>query len=620
MVRHKPSSGCLRSTGRSPGLAIGIALAAVIATLVAVNPFGGLTQATDLPRVCLSIAGIMAALLLPQGREAARALLRWRVAWTTAALLGWALLSALFSGRIPGAFFGTDGSGVGWPVMVVGAVVVLGVAARSSDVRAILPWAAVVLLGIQVVATGIELFAGTIPGGTLSNSSFSGEVVVLAVPLVLWTALHAKRPVDAAWRYGLCLAGVGVLIAAGARMSTVALMGALLVWAGTLVWARWGTHAGWIAFGGLAAVTVAGLSYVVAQWSAGLSRGALGDFWRSRAGLWDPAVRAIAARPLIGWGPDGYQYAVGKLAHRGVFDAWAYWPVSQDPHNIILWFGVSTGVVGILVATWFAAEVGRDWLDQARAPDGDGSRAIMTGVALYAVSAMATPAALQTLPVALVFLGASLRVESPRGRERGTGWVVVVTAVALAVAVVLGAYGVIRLTVADRLTAPAPAAAQRAADAVRFDPFLYYDASVQWGYAAQRSTRIQQQRLDLIAIERAVSLEPTNGLYQLELARTLVSYGASQADVRSVYQRALELAPGSPDARSSYAEYLLALGRTREAKTYLDAADRFARSTETARVYAEYYRAIGDEADALRYDRLRNEIAGVLAQPGGAQR
>jgi predicted Zn-dependent protease len=191
--------------------------------------------------------------------------------------------------------------------------------------------------------------------------------------------------------------------------------------------------------------------------------------------------------------------------------------------------------------------------------------------------------------------------------------------VAVALALLVGAYGLTRLSIADRLSAPEPTAAQRAADLWRVDAFLYYNASIRWGYAAQQTPEVHQKQLDLVAIRRAVSLEPANGLYQLESARTLVSYGMPQAEVEAAYRKAIELAPASPAALSSYAEYLISLGRKQEAKLLLDEAMRLARSTEAARVYAEYYRATGDEADALRYDALQREIAGALAQPGGAQ-
>ena len=604
--------------GRFELLPLGLVVAACLSLLVALNPYGGLAQPTDFPLVCFGAAGVCAALLLP-GADAFSVLARWRVAWAVAALASWGVLCALASGRLPGATFGANTSALGWPVVALGSVVVLGSAFFARRLRGLLIWAGIAVLLVEFGMTLFETFAGSVPGGTLSNSSNTGEVLCLLTPLVFWSGLQAKTLWSRVWRLGVAAAGATTLLVGGARTSTTALVAALLVWGVLALARRYGRRVGLAVAAMFGAVTIAVIAFIVVRWSA-LSQGPLGVFYRQRTGLWQPAVWAIERRPVLGWGPDGYQSAVGRLGDRGAYVAWQSWPPGVDPHNLVLWFGVSMGVVGIALAGWVAFEAARSWRLQSLATAEIPAGPLAVGVALYAASALTTPAALQTLPLALLVLGASLRPEAtptPRG-SRGLARAVRLSAVVLAVLV--GAYGLTRLTIANRLNAATPVAAQRAADLWRVDPFLYYDASIRWGYAAQESPAVVEKQLDLVAIRKAVSLEPANWLYQLELARTLVSYGLPGPDIEAAFKRALELGPASPEARAGYAQYLVATGQLGNAKALLDQTTHLAPSAEAARVFALYYRAIGDEADAKRYDGIQQAIARSQIGPNGGYR
>jgi hypothetical protein len=584
-----------------------------LSLLVAVNPYGGLAQPTDLPLVCLAVAGVCAALLLP-GADAFRVLARWRVAWAFGALATWALISSLFSGRLAGATFGTNGSALGWPVIAVAVVIVLGSSFGARRLRELLVWAGVAVLVVQFGMTMFEALTRTVPAGTLSNSSNAGEVIVVLAPLVFWSGLRAKNRWSRVWRLAVSATALWTLVVGSARVSTVALAFALLVWCAIAVGRRYGRRSGIIAGSALVGAVLVAASLVALKW-ASLSQGAIGEFARTRWGLWEPALRAFAARPILGFGPDGYQVSLARFGDRGPFVAWEYWPPSIDPHNMLLWFAVSLGAVGVGLAGWIAFEVGRSWFKQSRVDAAIPVGPIATGVVLYAVSALASPAALQTLPIALVVLGASLRPEATSEREMARGYALAIRWTAVVLAVLVGVYGVTRLSVSNRISPVQPSAAQRAADLVRVDPFLYYSASLVWGYAAQQSPEVVGAERDLVAIRRAVALEPSNPFYQLELARTLVSYGAPQADIESAYLRAIQLAPASPEALASYADYLISLGRLQGAKSLLDRAERLAKSTSAARVFAVYYRAIGNEPEAKRYDALLHAISGALAAP-----
>ena len=617
-TQFKPPARAHARFGRSESLSLGLIVAACLALLVALNPYGGLAQPTDFPLVCFGVAGLCAALLLP-GADSFAVLARWRVAWAICALALWAVTCALVSGRLPGATFGANGSALGWPVIALGAVVVLGSAFHARRLRKLLVWAGVAVVTVEFGMTMFEAYRGSVPGGTLSNSSNTGLVLCLLTPLVFWSGLRAEGLWPRVWRLAVAAAGVATLLVGDARTSTVALAVALLVWGVGELARRYGRRVRVALVTALGAASIVGMGFIALRWSV-LSQGALGVFYRQRTGLWQPALWAIERRPVFGWGPDGYQFAVGRVGVRGAYVAWQVWPPGVDPHNLVLWFGVSTGVVGIALAAWIAFEAVRSWRLQSQTTAEIPVGPIAAGVALYAVSALTTPAALQTLPIALIILGASLRpVATPapqvsRGVARAVRWSAVV------LAVLVGAYGLTRLTVANRLSPPGPVAAQRAADLWRVDPFLYYNASLRWGYAAQDSPDVVGKQLDLIAIRRAVSLDPANWLYQLELARTLVSYGLPGPDIEAAFKRALELGPASPEARAAYAQYLVAIGQLGGAKTLLDQTTGLAPSTEAARVFALYYRAIGNEAQAKRYDQIQRTVASALVGPNGGYR
>lgn len=590
--------------------------AAGVSLLVAVNPFGGLSQPTDLPLVCLGVTGVCAALLLPRAGSF-EVLARWRVAWALGALAAWAIVSSLVSGRAFAATFGTNGTALGWPVVVLGAILVLAAAFHERRVRELLLWVAAAVLLVEFATTIVEMLTNAFPFGTLSNSSNTGEVVALLAPLVFWWGVRSKALWSRVWRIAVSATALWTTVVGTARVSSVVLVLALLGWGALWVGRRYGRPAGVASASALGVVLVGGVGFIALKWSS-LSGGAIGEFWRSRWGLWEPALRAVAARPVFGFGPDGYQFAVTQVGTRGAYTAWAYWPPSVDPHNLLLWFATSMGLVGVGLFLWASLEVGRSWLEQSRveAPIPVGPLAV--GVVLYAASAFASPAALQTLPLAFIVLGASLRPEATSAQSPSRAFEIGLRSVAVVLALLVGAYGLTRLSIANRLQVPRPAASQGAADLWRVDPYLYYNASIRWGYMASRSPQVQQDQLDLIAIRRAASLEPSNGFYGLELARTMASYGMPQADVEAQYKTAMRLAPASAEARASYAEYLISLSRLGEAKQLLDEAARLAPALETDRVFAVYYRALGDAASAQRYDAMRAELANTLT--GGLQR
>jgi tetratricopeptide (TPR) repeat protein len=232
------------------------------------------------------------------------------------------------------------------------------------------------------------------------------------------------------------------------------------------------------------------------------------------------------------------------------------------------------------------------------------------------LSALAAPAALQTVPLALLVLGASLSPgAAPAGarsdqKTAAGSWALRIAAVVLAALV--GAYGATLLSVSRTIGQPPPKTVEAAADTWRFDPLLNYWASLTWGYAGQQDPSLLNSKPDLVAIQRAVALEPTNPIYQTELARTLGFYGMPSDQVLAAFAKAVQLAPNDPEARAAYAEYLIFLKDLPAARKQLDAGETLARSSEVYRVEGLYYRALGDPGKAAQFENMAGEIRASL--------
>jgi hypothetical protein len=375
---------------------------------------------------------------------------------------------------------------------------------------------------------------------------------------------------------------------------------------------------------GVWAVSVAGLVALAAAVLVATGRaGAVSAFLADRMRLWWPALRAIAHRPLVGFGPDGYDAGIYSfVTARGINPAAGFGQVSPDPHNLLLWVTVSTGLVGLALFGWWLYEIVRNWVHQVRTGGGAGVFAPVVGTLAYGALAMTTPAAMQSMPVFVLVLASSLRPEANRiaaenparrpGKrahavlEVSRAWGLAGSAarwLSLALAVLLLLVAGTRLSIArvDRQNLGDPRWTQTLADAWHFDAFLYYRASIDWGFAVGREPSLRQTRPDLAAIRRAVALEPRNPIYQTELARTLGFYGEPPSTVEPAFREAMRLFPGSPDAHAGYAEYLMSLGRMQDAGRVLEAGLAESQSVELLDLAVAYYQKEGDVAKADRY-------------------
>lgn len=85
-------------------------------------------------------------------------------------------------------------------------------------------------------------------------------------------------------------------------------------------------------------------SYSLLPYRPGTAERGVTDLRTSRFPIWRDALEAISARPLLGWGPNGFPLAVSTLHP----DETLLRPVAAHAHNSILTAWVERGVVGVI--------------------------------------------------------------------------------------------------------------------------------------------------------------------------------------------------------------------------------------------------------------------------------
>lgn len=198
--------------------------------------------------------------------------------------------------------------------------------------------------------------------------------------LPLWLALFAAASGVRRWiRLGWLAAGLIVLLALilaysrGAWVASTA--GLLAVLAAVRPWGRW-----------LAAAALAGVLLLAVaagpRLAAALSTGHGGTVSK-RVTIWSAAGRMVRGHPLLGIGPDNFQHYYAPTRAQ---DRWQHEcplglgfvgtnaggePCLSHPHNEVLDFWLSTGVVGLLAFVWTEVIFWREAVRRLRDGDGD---------------------------------------------------------------------------------------------------------------------------------------------------------------------------------------------------------------------------------------------------------
>lgn len=497
-----------------------------------------------------------------------------RLTLSLVAFLVWSFSAMLASGRGWTAFMGEPTALEGWGAMAAMAAIGWGAACVHRPLRRMLATIAPWLVALQCVWALVQVVNGADGTGTLPNSTYLGEFVVLLLP---WTLVDADEWSGAQlWtRAFVALFAVAVLGAAGSRVAAVA----ALVWA---VWTfahlkaapqpvrRWG---GPIA---AAAVVIGGLVFARAEvlGSAGVST--LG----ARPAMWKLALLAIAKKPVLGWGPDGFtaggsSVLTPEVAGRGLDLVFRF--SSTDPHNIVVFIAVSTGVVGLLLFLWYCVEVVRRWLHLRS--EGLIASPAAWGSALCIAVLLTAPLSSHVLPLLALAIGVSVAPLAKRATAASWQRPATLGACALLVvsALAMGASALVRLPFENSGPEVSPAkalASEKASALMPFDPHLAYLVSLHTGYAARTDSSIALRRPDLAAIQRAAALDGASAIYELEYARTLEFYGSTPASVDAAFRESLRRYPGFPNARAEYGLFLARQGRDAAARIQLEIAER----------------------------------------------
>lgn len=555
--------------------------------LVSVFGAGNQIQAADEGAIALGVTGVAAALLLFRRPDAL--VPRTRLGWVWIAFAGWALLSALISGRIWLALMGELSSLLGWFAIASLALIVVAAWSRGDETRRIMSVVAPVVMFAQTAAALVQHLQGLAPRGTLPNTSYLGQVFVLLLPFVV-EGDESVIPLSRSARHTLVAASILVLAAGASRA-------ALLV---TLAWGLWLflKRSPWKPAYTRAAV--AGVIILVIAFAAvSRPKEVLGSFELDTLGgrekMWHAAALAVAQRPLFGFGPDGFlpgavSVTTPELARRaGVINFDKTYAV--DPHALPVWMVVSTGVVGLALFLWGLFEIGLGWL-RARRGSVDLAAPSWALAGAFVVFCTA-PVALQVIPLLGLVVGVAIAPAvgvgghgakpsddeaalgaSRFGARRFAGYALL--AGCGVAALLFAANGATRLPLENhspQLSSALAPRAQASSDLWRVDPHLAHLASLHWGWAAQGDRSVAATQPDLAAIRRALALDSRNPFIALEHARTLRFYGAPTADIEAAFLEAIRRWPLYPRARAEYAVLLAQTGRPDEAREQIAIAE-----------------------------------------------
>lgn len=526
-------------------------------------------EAVDAGAIVLGGAGVLGAgIALLEG---ARVVPGSRMGWSWTGFTAWALFAGAVSGRVWASLVGESTNALGWTAFA--ALTAVAVAAGSLRgalrvLRVVAPW----IVAVQVTAVFVQLTASRDPAGTLPNSTYLGEALLLALPFLM------PGPADAPeWqrRPRLILSGLSVfaLAAAGSRVAAV-IAAAWFVFC-LVRRSDIAPHLRrWVALGVMVAVLAAGLVFARGEVLGSLGANTLGE----RPAMWKAAALAVAQRPVTGWGPDGFvaggaAVTTSEMARDGAI--LIFRPGAVDPHSALVWVAVSCGVVGLGLFLWFLVEVALLLFARARAGEDVTAGAWALGGAFVVM--LTAPAAIEVLPLmAFVFgvvaLGRGIDEDAaPATTAVRVGGYALLAVLALG-SVLLVANASARRpfeSVGPKISPPKAVAAMRTAALWSLDPHLAYLASLHSGYLGAVDPSVAAAKPDFALIERAAILDTRNPFFGLERARTRKYYLQPPASVDEAFADAFRRWPAYPVAHAEYAAYLSDQGRFEEARREL---------------------------------------------------
>ncbi|MDO8962872.1 MAG: hypothetical protein Q7W30_00080 [Coriobacteriia bacterium] len=594
---------------------IAVWLGVVLAFMATVGGISrwGLVPPFDIPMLVASI-GALALIFPAMSRRGPRRMWRSaqarRIELPVLAAAAVTLVAAFAADDRAVSLLGSPGSGLGALSLLVIASLALSSAWLAPQMRQALVLAAPWIVGVQVGGAASQLLLGMPMKGSLSNATYLSMVLVLFLPPLLSTVVEGHRlrtDLLSIVRLSLATGAVLVLAIGGARVGTFVAAAGLLWMLLPVLWGHGKADRRSILAGvGIGSVVLAGVVYSIPRIVTGLADGtALG----SRPEMWSAAVSLIGTRPVLGWGPDGFHAAVGRVASEAMMvkegsSGFGFAQLPTDPHQLVLAILVAVGALGLLASGWLGFAVVRTWLGERRSK-GRLSWPVVSSV-LFLLTAMMAPATLQNLPLFALVIGASvplgfLRTTAVDERRTLAGSAGVAAATAIRTLSVVAAIAVMASAATHLYVGPAGESAElgsalRAQSVARLwtvDPFLYYSESVNFSVVAASGVSGAYAPA-IAAAERAVALVPTDPFYRSHLGYTYFT-GNETGKAAQAYSYALVLFPNSSDALEGLGYSLLAKGDAQGARRFADRALVIGPGRVTShRLASDVYRALGD--------------------------
>lgn len=595
-------------------LAYACVACAAVPVFIGYVPWGAM-RSVDLPGACLAAIAVMATVGAGVvGASTARSLAA--SLWVRIlALIGITGLVATVVAPLPlTSLFGGPETAAGLLMFAAAGLALCGASVLFDRLRDVLAGTVAVLGGVQVLMASSQAARGVHPQGTLENSTYMAQVVLMALPLAIALLVGRAGP-----RFSRFVPGVLAFTVAGFFVFTESRTAAVIA----LAYGLWSIMpeawraarpalTRWAVLGGIAAVSASGTAAALAV------RGVIpvpGVVFGATPRLWALGARAGFV------GPDGYRFAIARIAGPEFHAVQPGWPggpaqMAGDSHNLLIGWYSAAWWPGVVLGLVFSAVIVHAWItagDSRRSP-------FAAGALLYAATLLTAPAPLQTLPLAILILGASLPLMTPAEKDAsspawsrfmGGSMGAVAVAAMMATMLFLGTTGSRLSVVAEgpSVTEAEAAHASAVAGFWRFDPLAHAIAARRWAWVAASGVAGARAR-EVAEWEAVLALEPENPIYRSEYVSASVLSGREGAD--GEIAAALDLYPSSPELNGVAAVVAGrkgdVTGMRRRIETLLAAEPEEPRTYDLA---AQAYSAVGDTQSerAMRETQARLEQA-----------